>query len=217
MSDANPPTGLGKLFTIGFWILIGIAAVATVFLTRGPANVEEEVELRNYRMIDSFALTDQHGETVRREDLEGKVWIANFVFTSCNAECIVLSHRMGQLQERFAENPDVAFVSISVDPQTDTPARLSKYAERYGAGPRWIFLTGDTREVDELIKGSFLLPIARNDAERSKIVLANLIHSERLAVVDRLGVVRYYTDGMKPDAVDKVSEAVERLLPEGGT
>lgn len=216
MNGVKSLSRLGAGFTIAFWLIIAIATTYTLFFASRPRSESGSTEeLRTYRMVDAFALTDQHGQPLLRTDLDEKVWVASFIFTSCTAECLVLSHRMAELQNRFAQNPEVSFVSISVDPQTDTPERLAKYAHRYGAGPNWSFLTGNTREIDNLIKGSFLLPVARDDVERSKILVANLIHSERLAIVDRLGVVRFYADGMAPNAVETVSRVVERLLAEG--
>ena len=214
MNEVKRPSKLGAAFTIAFWLAIAAGTVYTLFFASHSGRVNQGIVLRNYQMVGAFSLTDQQGNQVKRSDLEGKIWVASFFFTSCNTQCVVVSARMADLQNRFAKNPDVAFVSISVDPQTDTPQRLEKYAERYGAGPNWSFLTGDSRKVDELIKGSFLLPVARDDGERSQINQANLIHSDRIAVVDRLGVVRFYVDGMTPEAVDLVSKAVEMLLTE---
>lgn len=203
-------------FTIFFWLAVAGGAVYTLFFASRSTPVNQGIVLRNYRMIDDFSLLDQYGQTRRRQDFAGKVWVVDFIFTSCTAECLVLSERMAELQRRFAGNPEVAFVSLSVDPQTDTPQRLAQYATRYQAGPHWTFLTGDTRTVDQLIKGSFLLPVARDDRERSQIYLANLIHSQRFAVVDRLGVVRFYAEGMEPEALDSLTTAIERLLAEPG-
>lgn len=214
MSANKPGFNLSAAVTIAFWAILVAAGVYSIFFSSRRDPGDQEVVLRNYRMVEAFSLTDQHGKAVSRADLDGKVWVANFFFTSCSTQCLVLSERMYQLQTRFAGNPDVAFVSISVDPQTDTPERLATYAQRYKAGPRWSLLTGKPQEVDRLIKGSFLLPVARTDAERNQIYLANLVHSDRMAVVDRLGVVRYYADGMAPGVLTAIATAVEKVLAE---
>ncbi len=176
----------------------------------GPS--KEPVSLQVYRSVDSFELVDQSGNAFSSATLAGKVWVANFIFTSCTAECLVLSRRMQQLQEHFAGNKDVAFVSFSVDPQTDTPERLLKYATTYDASDDWTFLTGDVEKLDTLVKTSFLLPVARDPAERAGVMMANLVHSNRLAVVDRSGTVRFYQDGLEPNAVDRLVEAVDKAL-----
>jgi protein SCO1 len=215
MSAVKTRSKLSAAFTILFWLALAAAGGYSLFVASRPSNLDAGVELRNYRMVDDFALTNHHGQPFSRAELEGKVWVADFIFTSCVAECLILSLRMADLAKRYAGHPDVRFVSVSVDPQTDTPERLAKYAERYAAGSNWSFLTGDVRQVDQLVKGSFLLPIARNDAERTQIHVNNLVHSERIAVVDRLGVVRYYAEGLAPTAVDSLSQAIDRLLVEG--
>jgi protein SCO1/2 len=146
--------------------------------------------------------------------LLGKVWIADFVFTSCTAKCLVLSKRMSNLEKRFAGRSDVAFVSFSVDPGTDTPARLTKYAKLYDAGERWSFLTGDSVEMEGLIKEKFLLPVAASPEDEAALRQARLIHSDRLAIVDRKGVVRAYVNGMEPKAEEEAAQIVETLLAE---
>lgn len=214
MSAGKPGSNLSSAVTIAFWSILVLAGIYSIFFARS-GNRDEKVVLKNYRMVEAFSLTDQHGKTVTRKDLDGKIWVVNFFFTTCSTQCLVLSERMSQLQDRFAANPEVALVSISVDPQTDTPERLATYAQRYKAGPRWSLLTGKPQEIDRLIKGSFLLPVARTDAERNQIYLANLVHSDRMAVVDRLGVVRFYGDGMAPGVLAAISKAVDLLLAEG--
>ncbi len=174
----------------------------------------EQDAVRQYKMVEEFRLTNQHGQEFGSQELAGKVWIADFVFTSCAAECPILSTRMAELQKRFSGQPDVAFVSISVDPNTDTPERLADYAGRFNAGPGWNFLTGPPRQVNRLIKGSFLLPVAESDGERNDILMANLIHTEKIAVVDRMGVVRFYTEGLPANSVDEIEDAVRSLLQE---
>ena len=124
-------------------------------------------EIRTYREVGAFTLTDQKGQPLASSSLLGKVWIANFVFTSCTAECLVLSKRMSNLEKRFAGRPDIGFVSFSVDPGTDTPARLDKYAKLYEAGERWSFLTGDSAAMEGLIKERFLLPVAQSPEEEA--------------------------------------------------
>jgi cytochrome oxidase Cu insertion factor (SCO1/SenC/PrrC family) len=111
-----------------------------------------------YGSVPDFALTDQRGHPVRRADLDGKVWVASFVFTSCPDECPLIAAQMAQLQSDFAHAPDLRLVSISVDPEQDIPAVLAHYAERFHADPeRWFFLTGDKRAIYHLVRDGFRL------------------------------------------------------------
>ena len=168
-----------------------------------------------FREVEAFNLTDQQSRPVANADLKGRVWIANFVFTSCNAECLILSSRFAELQRLFADEPGVAFVSFSVDPQTDTPERLGQFAQRWHADPeRWYFLTGDTGKLDALIKNSFLLPITRDPMEAGKLLSQKLIHTNRFAIVDRSGIVAAYVDGLQPESVSVISRLVFEMLQE---
>ncbi|MBU6303330.1 MAG: SCO family protein [Verrucomicrobia bacterium] len=189
--------------------------LAALFLLAGcgPAPTPPP-EIRSYREVGEFSLTDQNGNAITAQNLLGKVWVANFIFTSCTAECLVLSKHMANLQERFRGDDRVAFVSFSVDPGTDQPARLAKYADLFDAGARWSFLTGEPAAVETLIKERFLLPVAQSSAESLALQKALLIHSDRFAVVDRKGVVRAYVQGMRSQAEDEVAQVVSHLLVE---
>jgi protein SCO1/2 len=168
-----------------------------------------------FREVEPFALTDQQSRPLANADLKGRVWIANFIFSSCNAECLILSSRFAELQRLFADEPGVAFVSFSVDPQTDTPERLGQFAQRWHADPeRWYFLTGDSGKLDALIKNSFLLPVTRDPMEAGKLLTQKLIHTNRFAIVDRAGTVKAYVDGLQPESVSVISRLVLEMLRE---
>jgi cytochrome oxidase Cu insertion factor (SCO1/SenC/PrrC family) len=120
-----------------------------------------------YGLLPDFALTDQRGRPVHRADLQGNVWVASFMYTGCADECPVMTAEMARLQSDLAAIPDVRLVSISVDPDRDTPAILSQYAARFDADPdRWLFLTGDKRAIFRLAREGFRLGIV-DPAERS--------------------------------------------------
>lgn len=168
-----------------------------------------------FREVDDFAFTTQDEGTLSRDDLKGKVWVANFIFTSCAAECLVLSNRIAELQLAFRDNEDVKFVSFSVDPQTDTPERLKNFASRWHADPEaWNFVTGEPASVDNIVKKSFLLPVTRDPIEAGKLLSQNFVHSNRFAIVDRKGVVRAYVDGLPQESVSTISRIVVQLLQE---
>lgn len=173
------------------------------------------VTFGQFRHIEDFTLTNQLGETLSNRDLKGRVWIANFIFTSCAAECLILSSQFAQLQMHFRDFADVAFVSLSVDPQTDTPERLRLYSERWHADPgRWHFLTGDPSRIDDLVLNSFLLPVTRDPIAAGKLISESLRHSNSFAIVDRSGKVRAYVDGLSDSTVTSVSQIVLQLLQE---
>ena len=170
------------------------------------------VELHSFGSVGEFAFVDQEGRTFSSEALEGKVWLAGFVFTSCAAECPILTRKMMEVRERLGKDSRAAYVSFSVDPQTDTPERLREYAASYGPTGDWTLLTGEADALDALIKEQLLLPVAEDFEERRHIASTHFVHSNKLIVVDEDGAIRYHTDGLEPDAVERLAEAMRRLM-----
>jgi protein SCO1 len=151
----------------------------------------------SFGIVPPFQLIDQNNQPFGSAQLLGKIWIADFIYTTCPGPCPMISSRMSEMQKPL-EKTDVQLVSFSVDPEKDTPEVLRSYAEKLHArDERWKFLTGDRTIIYNLSQNGFKLA-ATNDA--SGIPL----HSSRLILVDRSGVIRGYYDATSPDAVTKV-------------
>jgi protein SCO1 len=130
-----------------------------------------------------FQLTSQTGETFERKALDGHVWVADFIFTSCPGPCPRMSSQMREIQSATADTPDVKLVSFTVDPAHDTPAVLAAYGKHFLAQPgRWYFLTGAQNRLDEIGRAGFKL----NPVDGS------LDHSTRFVLVDRAARIRGY-------------------------
>lgn len=123
---------------------------------------EDEPALETLFTVPVFELIDQNGEPFGTAQLRDRVWIASFLFTSCGASCPTLAAQLGNLQGRLAVHGDrVRIVSLTVDPETDTPERLRAFGERFDADfSRWVFLTGDPGTVREVHEHAFLQPEA---------------------------------------------------------
>lgn len=140
--------------------------------------------------VSDFKLTERSGKQVSRDDLKGRVWIADFFFISCGGPCPIMTNRMRDLQETFrAEKIEgVLTVSITVDPETDTPEELTGHATMKGADEfDWYFLTGKTEEIYELSIKGFKLTAQRQEGEQHEVE-----HSPRFILVDRKGDIRAY-------------------------
>ena len=173
---------------------------------------DDERPLPEMVPISDFTLTDQSGEDFGTRQLRGKVWIADLIFTSCPSICPMMSTTMANLHRRL-DDPDVRFVSISVDPATDTPEVLSEYATRYGADTsRWTFLTGTVEDVNRVVHLSFRLPMGermeRDDGNY------DILHTGRVLLIDRRAVMRglYETDR---EGIERLERDARRLLEEG--
>ena len=155
------------------------------------------------RPVPGFSLTDQRGQPVTRESLLGKVWVADFIFSSCPGACLEMTKHMGSIKSALPAGDDVRAVTFSIDPKNDTPSKLAAYAERNGASPRWIFLTGDRAVTARVANEGFLFPLSSDPA--------SFEHSERIAVVDKTGTVRGWFDSGASDLVPSVTALVAKL------
>ena len=159
--------------------------------------------------IGSFSLKERSGETVTEETLRDRAWIASFIFTRCKLSCPRITSIMKSLQDRLA-GTDVQLVSISVDPEYDTPEVLDRYAQSFGADPhRWWFLTGDRDAIMAMIHDKFLLPAMANPSPSPDGDDEAVIHSDRLALVDHGKVVGLF-DTHDPQQIEEIVARARR-------
>jgi cytochrome oxidase Cu insertion factor (SCO1/SenC/PrrC family) len=164
--------------------------------------------------VGDFSLTERSGRTVTCSDLRGKVWVASFLFTRCGSTCPRIADNLARLQDALRRYDDVRLVSFSVDPEHDTPAVLRRYADGHQADPeRWLFLTGSEKEIYSLIRDSFHDHAARNRGTASAGG-NEVLHSNRVFVVDRRGHIRWFCDGTIADSVGKLRDKVRELARE---
>lgn len=168
-------------------------------------------ELLDIGEVPAFSLTDQTGATITKESLLGKVWVADFMFTTCPDICPVLSANMAEVQGRYKDDDRVRLVSFSVDPATDTPPVLAAYGERFGAIPgRWHFLTGDSTAMRTVVVEGFKQAMEKVGA--TETAPETVIHGSRFVVVDPRGHIRAYPDPKEPGKKELYA-AVDALLP----
>lgn len=195
--DQNQSSRLPRLFWGGF-ALVFIAVLGVVvwrMMKRPPA-------LPIYGQVPAFSLTNQLNEVVTRDSLLGKVWVANFIFTTCPGPCLVMSRQMQKVQSLLRPEDNIYLVSITVDPETDTPSVLADYAGKLEAdAKRWFFLTGEPNKIFDLATKGFLLAVAEaQDAEAAR-ENGRYIHSTKFALVDQEGKVRGYYEGTDEEAL----------------
>jgi protein SCO1/2 len=160
----------------------------------------------------AFTLTNRDGRTVRRQDLAGKPWIADFIFTRCPASCPLMTARMARLNRELPRDSDVRLVSISVDPEHDTPQVLERYAESYKAPARWLFLTGGKEEIYRLSRQGFKLGIEiPPPSAPGGPAVEPILHSTRFVLVDGQGRIRGYYDGFDEDSMKKLARDLEAV------
>lgn len=149
-------------------------------------------DLPRIAQVPQFALHDQNASGLRRDDLRGHVWIANFMFTSCPDVCPLLTAKMSGVRGRLvADRADVRYVSFSVDPEHDTPAVLKKYATEHGADlPDWRFLTGPVEQVEHVIVSGFKEALQPGPEVAGKA--RAILHGSHFVLIDRALSIRGY-------------------------
>ncbi len=189
-------------------IMIPVLTAAFLFWLR-QAQIERMARrsIGSYGTVPAFEFTNQDGKPFGSAQLQGKIWIAGFIFTNCPGPCPMISSRMSKLQ-RPLENSDAHLVSFTVDPENDTPEVLKSYSERVGARPgRWDFLTGTEASLYSFIRDGFKLGVSDGAEE-----MGEPIHTTRVVLVDRKGVIRGYYDILAADAVTKLLADTSHLL-----
>jgi protein SCO1/2 len=197
-------------------LIVGALLIAAVLVLRiYPGRPAEASQLRRINLVPHFELTERSGKRISNNDLYGKIWVADFVYTTCPGPCPIVTAGMAKLQEAVAHDPDVQLVTFTVDPTVDTPAVLAAYADHFGASKdRWWFLTGPEKQIDKLILDGFFLDVEDNRGKPAEPGQFTVTHSTKLALVDASGVVRGYFDGEGPDGRVDLLKAIAILEKE---
>ena len=183
-----------------FWLFITFGVIILVVSLRRQDNKKSELPIFG-KLID-FQLTDQDGEIFSKEDLLGKVWVADFIFTTCAGPCPVMSGQFAELQSRFSNAPDLNLLSISVNPDYDSPEILREYGGRYGANyNKWRFLTGDREAIHELAVDGFKVGSVEDP----------IFHSTRFILLDDKARIRGYYISSELEEMQQLWRDVELL------
>ena len=208
-SVEREPAGASKLWKATLIAIPIVTLAGLLGLQQLKVHALRQRAISTYGRVPEFELINQDGQNFGLRDLRGKVWIADFIYTTCPGPCPMISNRMAELQEPL-KNTDVHLVSFSVDPGKDTPQVLRGYAEKLGAeSGRWDFLTGPQSTIYNLSRNGFKL--AASDGREEKGLP---VHSTRMILVDREGTIRGYYDAVEADAVTKLVADTTHLLRE---
>jgi cytochrome oxidase Cu insertion factor (SCO1/SenC/PrrC family) len=144
-----------------------------------------------YGQVADFTLTNQNARAVSLADLRGRVWVADIVFTRCPGPCLKMTRQMKELEQALPLGSPVRLVTLTTDPDFDTPAVLKTYAERFAADPgRWQFLTGTKKQIARLAIDSLKLTALEKKPEERESPQDLFVHSTIFVVVDKHGRLR---------------------------
>lgn len=203
------------------WGLYGVCCAAVALLAgliwygrSAPAATASPDRVPVLGAVCDFHLTERSGTQVQLQSLAGRPWIAGFIFTRCGGICPALTARMAWLQKQLSpdQNRAIRLVSISVDPEYDSPAVLREYAKRFGADPQsWLFLTGPRPEVYRLVHDCFKLMMVELPAEQQAGSDEPIAHSDRLVLVDGTARIRGYYRGSQQVVLEQLKRDLAAL------
>lgn len=181
-----------------------------IFFQKGVDNPFKECPVTDstQHYIPEFTFTNQEGKPIGRAQMEGKITVVDFFFTSCPSICPVMSKEMARVNDMFRDEPLVQLMSISIDPEYDTPQILKKYADEHQAIPgKWHFLSGPKLETFQLARCGFVLPALDGNG-----VPDDFVHSDKFMLIDDQGRIRGYYSGTTREQVDLLILETKILL-----
>ena len=209
MSDRPARPGIRPVV----WVIVFAVAAALIggaYLSlKNTRPAEPSAPLEKFALVPNFQFNDQTDVPFGSENLKGKIWVANFIFTRCKGPCPLISTRMADLNSKLNKIRDgVELVSFTVDPEYDTPAVLANYGELLGANPaNWKFLTGPATAINDFVVKGLLQPLSKEPD-------GTPAHSQRFVLVDGEGWIRGFQNGEDPEVVQKLMVDIGELLRE---
>ncbi len=164
-----------------------------------------------YHTIADFAFVNQDGDTISNEDVAGKVYVADFFFTTCPTICPIMKKEMLRVYDTYKANPNFKILSHTIDPKHDTQEELKDYSVKLGIPDAsiWNFLTGDSEKIFEIGQTSYLTTAMEDQNEAG-----GFLHSGAFLLIDQKGRIRGVYDGTKTDQVDRLINDIPKILGE---
>lgn len=219
---------MNKLIFLAIFSIVGIAVTYSILKPThqktlpiiNPVDLKEEMvdpELLRIgygHTIGNFSFTDQNGKAFSRKDVIGKIFVAEYFFTTCGTICPIMNQQMQRVQAAFKKNPNVELLSFTVDPKTDTVAQLKRYATAHNASSdQWHFLTGKKEDLYKLARTSFFV-LKPAEAQNQGDLGSDFIHTNNFVLVDKNLRIRGYYDGTSAKEVNQLIADISLLEQE---
>lgn len=195
-------------YTLFFVLLFG--GFVFVLKQLNPAFFEVKMPVLSY--VKPFSFSNQYGSAVTEKEIAGKVYVAEYFFTTCKGICPKMNTNMKKVFDLYSKEKGFAILSHTVDPETDSVARMKNYADSLGVNNgNWWFLTGKKDSLYNTARVSYLLDDPKNNNEK---IEDQFIHTQFFALVDKMGRVRKIYDGLKKDELEGLINDIPKLLQE---
>lgn len=178
-----------------------------------PASVNAELvdstiqHQKKYHQIADFSLTNQNGQIITQEDYNGKIYVADFFFTTCQTICPIMTKHMKDIQNAFITDNDIKILSHTVTPDIDSVAQLKRYAQEKGVNAtKWNLVTGDKKLIYELARKSYLA--VKDDGDGGPF---DMIHTENFMLIDKERQIRGFYDGTDLKEIERLIDDIKTL------
>jgi len=192
------------LFYIGFFVLLTL-----VFYLAIAKSIRKNDTIS---VVQPFAFLNQDGQKVTDKDMEGKVYVAEFFFTTCTGICPKMNNNMRAVYDKFKDEKDFRILSYTCDPERDSVTQLKKYSDSLKVNTaKWVFLTGRKDSLYMLARNSYTIDDPANNVNS---IEDQFLHSQLWALVNKRGEVKKIYDGLKPSEVDEMMRQISKMLNE---
>ena len=181
-----------------------------------PANVNAELvdstllDQRKYHTIADFRLINQNGDTITQDNYKNKIYVADFIFTTCQTICPIMTNHMAEIQKQIMNDDEVMLLSHSVTPEIDSVEQLKRYAKEKGVvESKWNLVTGDKKQIYELARKSYMAVKTLGNGDQY-----DMIHTENFMLIDKKRQIRGYYDGTKPEDIERLLNDIKILKKE---
>lgn len=200
-------------------LALGFCAIVVLALTLWAVKEQRDMgqTLPIYGSISSFQLVDQNNSIFDSSSLSGHPTVVNFIFTSCAHACPMLSRQMAKIQDKTKDisGGEVRLISISVDPERDTPSKLREYGLRYGANfKRWTFLTGPIDTIRQVVVKGFMNAMEKGAASTEEPDLFDITHGENFVILDKRGDIRGFRQAKNDRDIHEIVKVLRQLQEE---
>jgi protein SCO1/2 len=198
-----------QIFYIIFFV--GLVAVFYIFLTKAVPEFGKK-KFQPIGIVNPFSFTTQDDKILTRGDVDGKVYVVEYFFTTCRGICPKMNNNMKTVYEKFKDENSFLILSHTSDPEIDTAATLKRYADSMGVNTnKWIFLTGRKDSLYNMARFSYKID---DPANNLKNINDDFLHTQFWALVNKKGEVKKIYDGLKQSEVQELISEAEKLLKE---
>ncbi|MEZ5046002.1 MAG: SCO family protein [Chitinophagaceae bacterium] len=201
------------IFFLVFFMLLGVAFLSYYYYAYKQNPRRLTVYGNPGHKTQAFSFTNQDGNIVTEKDVEGKIFVVEYFFSTCEGICPIMNDNMAKVYASYRGQNDIAILSHTVDPETDTVEQLKNYSLKFEAeAPQWQFLTGNKQDLYRAAIESYLVTAVEDTTKKE--ILPDFIHSEKFVLVDKEKHIRGIYDGTKIEEVNNLIKDIETLRKE---